>query len=349
MANKNFVVHNGLEVGTITMFAGNGDIVTTGNLSSTNPNSISTMYVRRFGLQVQPALASPTWYKLGILSASAGAGAGENVEIGVYGGVGYSNEADARDIINVRILNGTGPNVQANFYSNGFRQAVQQVKLKSLNSSSTDTQWEIYALLSPDIGNGFVEVKLSNSAIFTWINTADTDPGAASATLVVATSKFVTATSNVVVASGNLYVGGNIFQNGSLVSTTSASGIITNTIIGNGTTGPFSLTNTPADKDQISVWWNGIYQPKNTYNLSVNQLSFTEAVPSGSVVEVKILAGAGISLLGTLADIDFTNTPTNGQYLSYNSSTQKWVPSTGLDAAVIQNQAITYAVALGGF
>jgi hypothetical protein len=35
MANKNFVVHNGLTVGPLTINAATGDITTTGNLSVT--------------------------------------------------------------------------------------------------------------------------------------------------------------------------------------------------------------------------------------------------------------------------------------------------------------------------
>jgi hypothetical protein len=33
MANTNFVVQNGLTVGPLTIFAGNGDIISTGNLT----------------------------------------------------------------------------------------------------------------------------------------------------------------------------------------------------------------------------------------------------------------------------------------------------------------------------
>ena len=34
MANGNFIVQNGLTVGAVTIFAGNGDIITRGNLTS---------------------------------------------------------------------------------------------------------------------------------------------------------------------------------------------------------------------------------------------------------------------------------------------------------------------------
>lgn len=349
MANKNFVVHNGLEVGAVTIFAGNGDVVSAGNITSTSTNSVSTAYVNKYALQLATALGSPTWYLLGTFRVNSGAGAGEAMEIVIVAGQGYAANADARDTINIRILNGSSPNIQCNYFSNGFKEAVAGVKLKSVNSTGTDTAWEVYAYLNTDIGKGFAEVRVSNDAKFTWTNSSASDPGSASSTLIVATNKLVTATANVVITSGNLYVGGYIYQGGSQVSTTSASGMLTSIIPGNDTQGPFSLSNTPADKDQISVWWNGIYQPKNTYNLAGNQLTFTEAIPTGSNVEVKILAGSGVSALGTLADIDFTTAPSNGQFLSYDSATSKWKAGSSTSLQVVQNTALVYAVALGGF
>lgn len=349
MANKNFIVHNGLEVGAAQIFAGNGDIVSSGNITSTSTNSISTAYVSKYALQLATALGSPTWYLLGTFSVNSGAGAGEAMEIVVVAGQGYAANADARDTVNIRIMNGSSPNVQCNYFSNGFKEAVAGVKLKSVNTIGTDTAWEVYAYLNTDIGKGFAEVRVSNDAKFTWTNSSSSDPGAASSTLIVATNKLVTATANVVITSGNLYVGGYIYQGGSQVSTTSASGMLTSIIPGNDTQGPFSLSNTPADKDQISVWWNGIYQPKNTYSLAGNQLTFTEAIPTGSNVEVKILAGSGVSALGTLADIDFTAAPSNGQFLVYDSATSKWKAGSSTSLQVVQNTALVYAVVLGGF
>ena len=349
MANKNFVVHNGLEVGPVTIFSGNGDIVSSGNITSTSSGSIATVAVTKYVMQFPDALGSPTWYKLGTLSVNSGAGAGETLEVVLVAGQGYGANADARDTINVRILNGSGTNVQANYFSQGFREAVAGVKVKSVNSTATDTSWDVYVYLNTDLGKGFAEVRLSNDAKFEWINTSTTDPGSASSTLVVATNKLVTATANVVITSGNLYVGGYIYQGGSQVSTTAASGLLTSVIQGNDSSGPFSLSNTPADINQIAVWWNGIYQPKNTYSLLGNQITFTEAIPTGSNVEVKILAGSGVSALGTLADIDFTNAPANGQFLQYNSSTGKWSAGSSTSLQTVQNTALVYAVALGGF
>jgi hypothetical protein len=349
VANKNFVVHNGLEVGPVQIFAGNGEILTSGNITSTSISAISTFYTQKFGLQFPTALASPSWYKIGNFSVNSGSGAGENVEITLVAGQGYASDSLVKDVVEIRFLNGGSTNIQSNYYSLGYREGVQGVKVLSTTGLGTGTNWDVYFLLGSDLGNGFVELKLSPNAKFTWINTLDSDPGAAAANLVVATNKFVTATSNVVIKSGDLYVGGNIYQQGSQVSTTAASGLLTKIVVGNGTIGPYNLGSTPADIDQIAVWWNGIYQPKETYSILGTNITFTEPIPLGSNAEVKILAGSGVSALGTLADIDFTSTPTDGQFLQYNSTTGKWRANSSTSISVVQNTALTYAVALGGF
>jgi hypothetical protein len=349
MSNKNFVVHNGLEVGPVKIFSGNGEILTTGNITSTSTSAITTTYVQKISLQFPTALGAAAWYKIGTFSVEAGAGAGETIELTLVAGQGYAAESLVKDIVEIRFLNGSSTNIQSNFYSLGFREGIQDVKIKSTDGLGTGTSWDVYFYLGTDLGKGYVELKLSADAKFTWINTADSDPGAAAANLVVASNKFVTATSNVVVKSGDLYVGGNIYTQGSQVSTTAASGLLTKIVQGNGSTGPYNLGSTPADKDQVAVWWNGIYQPKDTYSIAGTNITFTEAIPTGSNAEVKILAGSGVSALGTLADIDFTSAPADGQFLQYNAGTGKWRANSSTSISVVQNTALVYAVALGGF
>lgn len=349
MAEKNFIVHNGLEVGPVKIFAGNGEILTSGNITSTSATSITTSYIQKISLQFPTALGSPTWYKIGTFSVAAGSGAGETIEFTLVAGQGYAAESLVKDIVEIRFLNGGSTNIESNYYSLGYKEGIQGVKVKSTDGLGTGTSWDVYFYLSTDLGKGYVELKLSADAKFTWLNTSDSDPGSAAANLVVATNKFVTASSNVVIKSGNLYVGGNIYQQGSQVSTTTASGMLTKVVQGNGTTGPYNLGATPADGDQVVVWWNGIYQPKDTYSIAGTNITFTEAIPTGSNAEVKILAGSGVSALGTLADIDFTSSPADGQFLQYNALTNKWRANSSTSISVVQNTALTYAVALGGF
>lgn len=349
MANKNFVVHNGLEVGGVKIFAANSDIVLAGNVTSTSSSSVTQVAVTKYVMQLPPSLGTGTWYKLGTFSVDTGIGAGEALEIIINAGQGYAGESLVKDVINVRFQNGSGPNIEANFYSLSFRAGIGDVKLKSLSGLGTGTSWDLYVYVLTDLGKGFAEVRTTTDAKFTWIQTADSDPGTAAANLVVASNKFVTATSNVVVTSGDLHVGGNIYQQGQLVSTGTGNGLSTVVINGNGTTGPFGLGSTPADKNQVQVWWNGIYQPSYTYSVSGSNITFTEAIPTGSNVEVKVLAGTGAQLLGTLGDIDFTPSPTDGQFLSYNAATGKWIPATSAAQASVTRTAITYAVVFGGF
>lgn len=349
MSNKNFVVHNGLEVGPVRIFSGNGDIISSGNITSTSSGSTGTVAVTKYIMQLPDNLGSNTWYKIGVLSVVSGSGAGEALEIVVNSGQGYGTDAIVKDIINIRIRNGVSPNIEANYYSIGYKEGIKGVKCVSVNNIGTDTQWDVYVLVGVDLGKGFAQVNLTNDAQFTWVNSVAADPGSASSTILVASNKFVTATSNVVVTSGNLYVGGNIFTKGAIVSTTASTGFITVTLTGNGTIGPYNMTNAPADTDQVAVWWNGIYQPKSSYTINVAQITFTEAVPAGSLIEIKILAGTGIQSLGVLSDIDFSTSPTNGQFLSYNAATGKWRPATSSSDAQVKNTAIVYAVALGGF
>ena len=330
MANKNFVVHNGLEVGGVKIFAANSDIITTGNLTSTNSASIQTVAVTKYVMQLPVNLGAPAWYKLGTFTVNSGAGAGEALEIIITAGAGYATESTSKDFLVVRFLSGGSPNVQSYFYSLGFKKSITEMKVKSVSGIGTGTSWDLFVYVASDVGKGFAEVRTS------------------AANLVVATDKLVTASSNVVVQSGNLYVGGNIYQQGQLVSTSSGNGMLTATLTGGGSVGPFNLPYTPADSDQVAVWWNGIYQPKDTYTIAGNQITFSEAIPVGTRAEVKILAGAGAQLLGTLQDINFTTSPSNGQFLQYNSAQGKWVPATSSSEASVTNTAIKFAVVFGG-
>jgi hypothetical protein len=57
---------------------------------------------------------------------------------------------------------------------------------------------------------------------------------------------------------------------------------------GNGSTAIFSLTYNPGVENNTQVYVNGIYQQKNTYGVSGQTLTFSEAPPVGSTIEVMI-------------------------------------------------------------
>ena len=55
---------------------------------------------------------------------------------------------------------------------------------------------------------------------------------------------------------------------------------------GNGSTVAFTLTNAPASENSTNVYINGVYQQKNTYSLAGAVLTFSEAPPVTSSIEV---------------------------------------------------------------
>jgi len=75
--------------------------------------------------------------------------------------------------------------------------------------------------------------------------------------------------------------------------------LYTNTFTGNGVTTMFTLTDTPASKNNTQVFIDGIYQPKGGYLLNGQILTITPAPSFGSDIEVSIGVPSGTS---TVAD-----------------------------------------------
>jgi hypothetical protein len=57
---------------------------------------------------------------------------------------------------------------------------------------------------------------------------------------------------------------------------------------GNGSTTAFGLTYDPGNENNTQVYINGVYQQKNTYSVSGTTLTFSEAPPVGTTIEVMI-------------------------------------------------------------
>jgi hypothetical protein len=55
---------------------------------------------------------------------------------------------------------------------------------------------------------------------------------------------------------------------------------------GNGSTLVFTLSNSPRSENNIQVYINGVYQNKSTFTLSGATLTFSEAPPLTSLIEV---------------------------------------------------------------
>ena len=67
--------------------------------------------------------------------------------------------------------------------------------------------------------------------------------------------------------------------------TTNLSPVIYNAT-GNGVTFNFNLGSAPLNENTTQVYINGVYQQKNTYSLSIATLTFSQAPPNLSTIEV---------------------------------------------------------------
>ena len=68
-------------------------------------------------------------------------------------------------------------------------------------------------------------------------------------------------------------------------SSFNATAIIAN-FTGNGSTVAFTLASAPAGENATNVYINGVYQQKNTYSIAGVVLTFSEAPPTTSTIEV---------------------------------------------------------------
>lgn len=66
----------------------------------------------------------------------------------------------------------------------------------------------------------------------------------------------------------------------------------TNDFTGDGTTTAYTLSSTPTDANYTFVSVAGLFEPRTTYTVSGNVITFSEAPPSGSPIEVTVL-GSG--------------------------------------------------------
>jgi len=62
-----------------------------------------------------------------------------------------------------------------------------------------------------------------------------------------------------------------------------------NNFTGNGATVAFTLLASPANENATNVYVNGVYQQKNTYTVSGTTLTFSQAPPTTSTIEVSYL------------------------------------------------------------
>ena len=89
----------------------------------------------------------------------------------------------------------------------------------------------------------------------------------------------------------NVYFGGAW---GSVSDTSPQFTSIVNTFTGDSVTTAFTLTSTPAAKEYTLVAIGGVLQPRSTYSLSGNVITYSRDIPSNTPIEVTVLGGTGL-------------------------------------------------------
>jgi hypothetical protein len=116
---------------------------------------------------------------------------------------------------------------------------------------------------------------------------------------------------------------------GNLSWTAQSTGTLTadvDAFTGDGSNVAFTLANTPAGENFTMVAVQGVLQPKTTYSLSGNVLTFTSAPPSTAVVEVTTFGGSVVAGGGTSLP---SQTGNSGKYLTTNGTSASWATVSG--------------------
>jgi hypothetical protein len=128
---------------------------------------------------------------------------------------------------------------------------------------------------------------------------------------------------------------------GNLSWTAQSTGTLTadvDAFTGDGSNVAFTLANTPAGENFTMVAVQGVLQPKTTYSLSGNVLTFTSAPPSTAVVEVTTFGGSVVAGGGTSLP---SQTGNSGKYLTTDGTNASWGTVSGGGSSFTWNIAST--------
>jgi hypothetical protein len=290
MANSNFIVQNGLTVGNVTIFASNGDIATTGNISTVggsfgglNPASIfngssnvsvagsnifaniantNVASINASGLNIVPQLTSTaTTSSYGTLNVGGAISYGPD-----YGlAASFVSNIPGYNYVAVQNLNSTG-NASASFtaYNNTGTSYVDM----GVNSSNFNAGTSGFVNNSVNQPNAsYVYAYGGEMVVGTWNNNGI--HFITNATTTVGDSMFISGNGNVYI-SGNLTVTGNTSINNTVTNftTQSANVIQVGYLSGNNSINSGSITvtgnilpsaNLSYNIGSTTSWYNNLY------------------------------------------------------------------------------------------
>jgi len=106
---------------------------------------------------------------------------------------------------------------------------------------------------------------------------------------------------------------------------------VVNSFTGDGTTVTFSLTATPAGSEYTLVTIGGVSQPRSSFSIVADEITFTSPPPNQTIIEITILGGSAVALgtattvtsayqpniiqVGTLLTLDVTGNVTSNNFI----------------------------------
>lgn len=80
-----------------------------------------------------------------------------------------------------------------------------------------------------------------------------------------------------------------------IAATAGANTIAIDTFTGNGSTAAYTLSNSASSENELSVYFDGVYQLHSSYSVSGTTLTFDTNVPNGTAIEVQHLVSVNLS------------------------------------------------------
>jgi hypothetical protein len=80
-----------------------------------------------------------------------------------------------------------------------------------------------------------------------------------------------------------------------IAATSGANTIAIDTFTGNGSTAAYTLSNSASSENELSVYFDGVYQLHSSYSVSGTTLTFDTNVPNGTAIEVQHLVAVNLS------------------------------------------------------
>ena len=80
-----------------------------------------------------------------------------------------------------------------------------------------------------------------------------------------------------------------------IAATAGANTIAIDTYTGNGSTAAYTLSNSASSENELSVYFDGVYQLHSSYSVSGTTLTFDTNVPNGTSIEVQHLVAVNLS------------------------------------------------------